>query len=475
MSDEERLEAMRGKLKGVEYLPIVNHSYGHGKNGKYREEEDVGKLPFLRNRGVGSFFDVVEVMGDPAVGYVGAEMPQKLNVARPYAKRYDAKAGPKVSSSQFMGSFLNAFVALDVDEWDIDALLDDIEAPSPHRVIRHLTELLQQRHMNPRKLTDYEISRILLRSKTGDEAEKAFKYALEHHEVGSLAVESLGKVAGLIGDPRMATEGLKLLEGKPVGIETLNAVMKAFKKKEDAGDGMVLFEGIYEGRYGAGPDTVTYNAALRLLEGDNEEVLKVWERMMDDGVPPNTYTMNAVVKAVGRVGGFDEAAGVFEAMVGDDVKANGKTWGILLEVLTNETGFEPSECHTRLLWIVNYMTPTTPLTPWTHPALPDLLCRTHLNYRHIPLSEPPTPQSVAAYLSTTATLYASDPSPLYLLLAEGAFVYARDNSLANVPSIYTSILAVLTNAGRHETAQAIYDDIAGTAFHTEDHRRIMEG
>ncbi|KAJ9449133.1 hypothetical protein DIPPA_08379 [Diplonema papillatum] len=339
-TEEDRWAEMRKRLAKKEYIP-VNTTYGRqARPDNEVLSEDATKLPFLRNR-VASWWDVTDVVGKPELDAIPVLAPKQPPIVgtgtanvRPYAQR-SKESGPACPSSNFMGSFLNSFVALDADEWDMKAVLRDIEAPRPHLLLRHLTELLEQRHMAPRRLRDAEIVELLRACKDFDPSESfhTFDLALEKHAPGmlSLAVMAKGPAAGA---PERLKGYLDRLcdNGAEPTIEAANAVLAAHRKAEHTAGGVALYRAIVDGKLGVEPTTYTFNAVIRLLsaplmasgrdtanqpaavEEAAEAVFDVFGEMLDRRTPPDTFTLNSLVAAAGVLGGFDAAASIFDAI-----------------------------------------------------------------------------------------------------------------------------------------------------------------
>ena len=361
LDEDKRGSALRGRLHGREYLPVFPQSYHRhtgDRNVPFEYDDDstgVGRLPFIRNA-IASIHEVVDVVGSPDVftgneerslshHSVGTSAPLRPHDQRPRT------VGPAASASQFMGAFLNSFVALDVDQWDIDALMADPERPEPYFLLRHLTDLLENRHMRPRKLKDAELAAILAGAATGDEVRNCFTYALEHHAPGMRCVGVLG--SRVASDPLYVADCFDevLRRGVPASVEGVNGVLRSFRPRRVAvggegaaataprlllGEGeekrlMDFYSSLVDGRLdGVDGDVESYNAVLRALvrggggDGDGEEVsvsgaeraVAVYAEMAAARVQPNSFTLNVLLENASRrgVGGFDGAAAVFDAL-----------------------------------------------------------------------------------------------------------------------------------------------------------------
>eukprot|EP00754_Rhynchopus_humris_P003052 Rhum_TRINITY_DN11659_c0_g1::Rhum_TRINITY_DN11659_c0_g1_i1::g.46025::m.46025 len=363
LDDDKRAGALRGRLRGREYLPVFPQSYHRHVDDRsvpFEYDDDstgVGRLPFIRNA-IASVHEVVDVLGSPDVftgneerslshHSVGISAPLRPHDQRPRS------VGPAASASQFMGAFLNSFVALDVDQWDIDALMADPERPEPYFLLRHLTDLLENRHMRPRKLKDAELAGILAGAATGEEVRRCFAYALEHHAPGMRCVGVLG--SRVAGDPLYVADSFDevLRRGVPASVEGVNGVLRSFRPRraaaaavgggEDAaaparlllGEGeekrlMDFYGSLVDGRLdGVDGDVESYNAVLRALvrgggdggeeggsESSAERAVAVYAEMAGARVQPNSFTLNVLLENATRrgVGGFDGAAAVFDAL-----------------------------------------------------------------------------------------------------------------------------------------------------------------
>eukprot|EP01062_Namystynia_karyoxenos_P000596 TRINITY_DN10217_c0_g1_i1.p1 TRINITY_DN10217_c0_g1~~TRINITY_DN10217_c0_g1_i1.p1 ORF type:complete len:659 (+),score=101.92 TRINITY_DN10217_c0_g1_i1:86-2062(+) len=254
MPAEARQQVWRKRTGGREFLPESwERNAGYSTGGRQRiageQDDDYTRLPFLRN-GVPRPFDVAAVLGEPPNTADPRDtppgcVPHQLNfghlgTVRPYetpSPRADPDGGAVHNHQAFIGTFLNAFVALDAEEWDTEALLSDVESSDAERVLRHLTSLIAKRHMHPRRLSDVELAPLLARCTGRPMLERVWALALESHAPGMDCLRAAAALCGRTGDAELARRMLSDLDerGVPRSADGVAAVLAAHTGATDAG------------------------------------------------------------------------------------------------------------------------------------------------------------------------------------------------------------------------------------------------
>ena len=523
---KSQFQLIQNRLGGREYQPVDQDSYSMFTQSEKKlinregHDFDIGKTPVFRNK-VASLWDVMDVTGTPYS--IHDLIPgKKPNVAtfgksmRPHdTPRRSGQRAPVGQISDFMGTFVNSYIALDCDKWDMDALLDDPETPdSPLQVLQHLTQFLEQRHMLPRRLTDGQIAKVLSRNTTSPESDiqEAYLLAVEKHSPGMLSLGALCK-----SSPGSTTFHTKQFEKLlSAGIEpstsAINSLLSAHLNSQGCPvkDSLCLFNDMNQNKIpGVSPNIITYEIIIRILKknGEHEKVMEIFNSMLDKSIPATTFILNVVLGAVRKLGTFDGCAILCSELcmqdptilieagdqkeIKEQVKlpktaANNNTFRHLLKQLLSERNSEMNDkdFYTRMLWAIDtadVLLENDTLTYWNQKDMLPLLVHCDelfSSFGDDKFSSDKTASNATLILTALADAFDRTSNQtlhsIYHHLAVSHYRFAASISVNNTPKLFTSVLRIFAAAGDADGASEIMQFLEQTPFINSEHQRLSE-
>ena len=501
----ERYRALGVRNGGKEVLPVFPRSY-HGEWEGHKEINDVGRLPFIRNS-VASYYDIEAVMGEPFEHTSNATVQHySLGTGSDNVRPYDRTPshGGEVSASDFMGTFLNAFIALDVPEWDIKSLMEDIERPTPMATLKYLTEMLDSRFMNARRLPDEDIAGILEYTTNSREAGMVFDFALERHSPGMKALCVLHKKNRKEGVTQKAFKEL-LSRGVKPDLPGVNALLKSMHRGT-ASECLPLYQKLRSGGFAdCTPDIESFNATLRVIARNSplSDTLSFYEDNLD-ALEPNTFTLNCLLRAVrdDPSASFGDAAAIFDALclldtpqqISDGTPSSSPpplttetivtpsmvTWEIMLS-LTKSRGME-------LLYTAHRMTEVVTKgrkggvvvaqpSVWRFPMLKGEL--NGLIEGFVPEVDEKTPRGAQELISAYRVVVETNGvdsvlGSLAVFLLDAVWLDVLEYGFATTPALFREAMLAYEAAGDLTKLLAVYDRAAQTPFIQDVHHNIRE-
>eukprot|EP00755_Sulcionema_specki_P012754 Sspe_Gene.52216::Locus_28933_Transcript_1_1_Confidence_1.000_Length_1661::g.52216::m.52216 len=468
---------------------------------KHREfvvEADIGesslyRLPFLRN----ASRDTETVLGDPPASTPAQDLnatPVQLRGHLSRVRPYDTRSTDNVNTVQsFVGSFLNSFIALDVEEWDMDALLNDIESPDPLQVLHYLTDLLEQRHLTKRFLNDTELAVLVRRCRTPAEALRVFDAALPSHHPECKTLTAVAKACRSAPEAR---KRMRMLQERGVLVdhEAYNAVLATHTQPDDLTEALRLYDTMKKGKLGFVPDRFAFNVLLRVCAAADtaeaaKEALAIWDDMQAAQVTPNIHTLLFLLRCSGNLG-FDTAAAIVDSLctglctvrlgnapprpVTKLVAPTHDVWATLLHLVAKWQGGDSGDeaFAMRVYWVLSMsrsLSPNIPIHVWRFPELAEVLQRLSPDFTGVLRSMAEMPgEGLGKGDAEAAEIFlkycGEVNDPLHLLLAHGMWDGAAEFGARNTPSIYAAMMAVLGKARDREGVVAVYNDLAGSGI-----------
>eukprot|EP00756_Hemistasia_phaeocysticola_P002122 Hpha_TRINITY_DN11465_c0_g2::TRINITY_DN11465_c0_g2_i2::g.137612::m.137612 len=216
LPEDVRRRVFRERNGAQEFLPEnweLNASTVAGIRARDSQNSDdawggneFSSLPFLRNK-IQRPYNVAAILGEPpnttpTRTVAPSDTPQHLQgshlgTVRPYDTQQRQGGDGSNNHQAYIGTFLNAYAALDGANWDTEALLRDVECPKPPTVLRHLTSLIDTQCIYPRRLSDTELAPLLRRCSAG-EVRDVWGLAVERHAPGMLCLKHAAQLVGAV-------------------------------------------------------------------------------------------------------------------------------------------------------------------------------------------------------------------------------------------------------------------------------------